>query len=331
MCRRKRSRPSSKRRLTKNVKRLSSGRSVCASAIGVVDEHRLRTNGAALLASAAVSLAPALVRTEAKLAVAVITSPKPTRWTRSQGLRWFARREECERSRLLRDRGSPAVIGTSRRPVALRPRLSTGLPLSLSPKCQSVAVRSQAPIMCRGSHVRFIRVARAMAATFYVSPWRRRRHATIPEAPCAHQMPRIEAAAAQIPVPDGQAGARRVDEAAAAGIDTDVIDAARADAEKYQVPGRKLSQRHRVRRALLLHGGARNGQTCALVHVQRQPAAVEAGRVGTAEVVRGSDQGFRRLRDRGPALRTGRGRRRKEAAARGEQQCDCKSERGAQA
>src|ERR1700675_3108439 len=77
MCRRKRSRPSSKRRLTKNVKRLSSGRSVCASAIGVVDEHRLRTNDPALVAGAAVSLASALVRTEAKLAVAVITSPKP--------------------------------------------------------------------------------------------------------------------------------------------------------------------------------------------------------------------------------------------------------------
>src|SRR3981081_277810 len=77
MCRRKRSRPSSKRRLTKNVKRLSSGRSVWASAIGVVDEHRLRTNCPALVAGAAVSAASALVRTEAKLDVAVITSPKP--------------------------------------------------------------------------------------------------------------------------------------------------------------------------------------------------------------------------------------------------------------
>src|SRR5260370_685855 len=77
MCRRKRSRPSSKRRLTKNVKRLSSGRSVCASAIGVVDEHRLRTNGPALVAAAAVYPASTLVRIEAKLDVAVIASPKP--------------------------------------------------------------------------------------------------------------------------------------------------------------------------------------------------------------------------------------------------------------
>src|SRR6202040_121211 len=256
----KRSRPSSKRRLTKNVKRLSSGRSVCASAIGVVDEHRLRTNGAALVAGAAISLASAPVRTEAKLAVAVIVSPQPKPSTDTVYQGGFAQREGCERSRLVRDRGSPAVIGTSRRPVALRPRLSTGLPLSLSPKCQSVAVCSQVPIMCRGSQVRFIRSARD-GAPFYVSPWRRRRHATIPEAPGAHQMPRVEAAAAQIPVPDGHARARRVDEAAAAGLETDVIDAARADAEKYQVPGRKLPQRHRVRRALLLGGGARNGQT----------------------------------------------------------------------
>src|ERR1700694_879455 len=89
MCRRKRSRPSSKRRLTKNVKRLSSGRSACASAIGVVDEHRLRTNGPALLAGAAVSRASALVRTEAKLAVAVITSPK-TETLNGHGLEDFA-------------------------------------------------------------------------------------------------------------------------------------------------------------------------------------------------------------------------------------------------
>src|SRR6266513_4983740 len=76
MCRRKRSRPSSKRRLTKNVKRLSSGRSVCASAIGVVDEHRLSTNGPALVTAAAICLTSALARTEAKLGVAVIHFPE---------------------------------------------------------------------------------------------------------------------------------------------------------------------------------------------------------------------------------------------------------------
>src|SRR5256885_15946891 len=87
MCRRKRSRPSSKRRLTKNVKRLSSGRSVCASAIGVVDEQRLRTNGAALAAGASVCLASAPARTEEKFDVAIIDFPENpnTQRTRSSG------------------------------------------------------------------------------------------------------------------------------------------------------------------------------------------------------------------------------------------------------
>src|SRR6266853_1560291 len=115
MCRRKRSRPSSKRRLTKNVKRLSSGRSVCASAIGVVDEHRLRTNGPAFTAGASVCLASAPLRAEEKLAVAVIDfprKPKPSTDAVCEGCADSARRGECERSRLRRDRGSPAVIGS---------------------------------------------------------------------------------------------------------------------------------------------------------------------------------------------------------------------------
>jgi hypothetical protein len=57
MCKRKRSRRSSSLRLTKNLKRLSSGASGCVSAIGVVDEQRLITNestcAAAVLRSAA--------------------------------------------------------------------------------------------------------------------------------------------------------------------------------------------------------------------------------------------------------------------------------------
>src|SRR6202008_1454830 len=53
MCRRNRSRPSSKRRLTKKLKHLSSGRSVCAKAIGVLDEHRFRTKGPAAAARGA--------------------------------------------------------------------------------------------------------------------------------------------------------------------------------------------------------------------------------------------------------------------------------------
>src|SRR5216110_1340645 len=48
-------------------------------------------------------------------------------------------------------------------------------------------------------------------------------------------MPRIEAAA-QIAVGDRLPGARGVDEAPAAGVDPDVVDAAPADAKKYQGP-----------------------------------------------------------------------------------------------
>src|SRR5258708_36857914 len=67
----KRSRPSSKRRLTKKVKRLSSGSSVWASAIGVVDEQRLRTKGEAGAATSPASAALA----EAMLHFGVIASP----------------------------------------------------------------------------------------------------------------------------------------------------------------------------------------------------------------------------------------------------------------
>src|SRR5690606_28770827 len=47
MCRRKRSRPSSRWRLTKNVKRLSSGELGCDSAMGDVEAARLMTNNRA--------------------------------------------------------------------------------------------------------------------------------------------------------------------------------------------------------------------------------------------------------------------------------------------
>src|SRR5579863_5320100 len=86
MCRRKRSRPSSKRRLTKKLKRFSSGRSVCASAMGVVDEQRLRTNGPALLADTAASPAPTRAASEAKLGVAVIKKLPRTETLNGHGL-----------------------------------------------------------------------------------------------------------------------------------------------------------------------------------------------------------------------------------------------------
>src|ERR1700722_2352489 len=81
MWSRNRSRPSSKRRLTKKVNRFNSARSVCANAIGVVDEHKLRTNGPESAAGAAAE-SRASARPMALAArfgvIDVITSPDRT-------------------------------------------------------------------------------------------------------------------------------------------------------------------------------------------------------------------------------------------------------------
>ena len=162
MWRRKRSRPSSRRRLTKNVNRLSSGICVCSSAIGVVEEHRLSTNGPGSAAPAAppVPASPAPVRAtapDASFGVGVINFPgislrapinrcpgiKGGFVRPAGGVRAFAR---CARPWQPRRHRNPSF-----RPVALRPRLSTGLPLSTRVKCQSVADFSQALNSCLDS------------------------------------------------------------------------------------------------------------------------------------------------------------------------------------
>src|SRR6202035_812336 len=75
MCRRNRSRPSSKRRLTKKVKRLSSGCSGFDSAMGVVEEHKLSTNGpAACCSGLPCSMAWRAVAPDADVGVGVIES-----------------------------------------------------------------------------------------------------------------------------------------------------------------------------------------------------------------------------------------------------------------
>jgi hypothetical protein len=133
MCSRNRSRPSSKRRLTKKLNRLSSGCSGFANAMGVVDEVRLSTNGPA--ASSGLPDSTAFWRAvppDAGVGVGVIESspdrsvnrpPEPGRVSatvRSASVAPSARSWQPRRHR-----------NTSFRPVALRPRLSTGLPLSL--------------------------------------------------------------------------------------------------------------------------------------------------------------------------------------------------------
>src|SRR5262249_31731250 len=113
--------------------------------MGVVDEHRLSTNGPVLSAGGA--RPPASVPApEAKFGVAVIASPNQKHSAaRPLGAGLGGRGGGGRAVRAVaREGGSPAVIGIpSFRPVALRPRLSTGLPLSLNLKCQIVADRRQ--------------------------------------------------------------------------------------------------------------------------------------------------------------------------------------------
>src|SRR6516164_5437628 len=137
---------------------------------------------------------------------------------------------------VLYERGSPAVIGIpSFRPVALRPRLSTGLPLSLRLQCQIVADRRQVRIVCRGSQL-VSRIGDTVACGGLCSARGRRR---LPETSARGEVARIEAAR-EIAVGDRLSGTRSVDEAAVTRKDTDVIDAMPADMEEDQVPWREL-------------------------------------------------------------------------------------------
>ena len=184
------------------------------------------------------------------------------------------------------ERGSPAVIGIpSFRPVALRPRLSTGLPLSLNLKCQIVAHRRQVRIVCRGSQV-VSHIGDTVMCSGLCSARRRR---GIPETSCTRQVPRIKTVA-EIAIGDCTPAARRVYEATVARIDADVIDGMPADVEEHQVTRRELRQRHGTRNALLLCRGTRDDEPDALVHVQRESTAIEAGGVRTTEVVGSADE-----------------------------------------
>ena len=130
---------------------------------------------------------------------------------------------------VVRERGSPAVIGIpSFRPVALRPRLSTGLPLSLNLKCQIVADRRQVAIVCRGSQV----VSRIGDTVMCCGLCSARGRAGVPEPSGTRQVPRIKTAA-EIAVGDCKAGPRRVNEATITRIDANVIDGVPADVEEH--------------------------------------------------------------------------------------------------
>src|SRR5215470_15749643 len=111
----------------------------------------------------------------------------------------------------------------------------------------------------------------------------------VPETAGAHEMGAI-VALAQVAVRDRPSRARRVHEAPLARVDTDMIDAALVDVEEDQVAGRELAERHGVCGAPLLARRARDREAKALVHVKREAAAVEAGRVGAAELIGSADE-----------------------------------------
>jgi hypothetical protein len=95
----------------------------------------------------------------------------------------------------------------------------------------------------------------------------------------------------EIRIRDCLAGARRVNEASAAGVDADVIDRVMpANAEEDQIPRSELGERNRACRTLLRGRSARNRKADSLMDVQSQAAAIEAGRVRSAEVVGRTDQ-----------------------------------------
>src|SRR5579862_6988947 len=249
MCSRKRSRPSSKRRLTKKLKRLSSGSSTCASAIGVVDEHRLRTNDPPPAAAAAVpsACAPAWV-SAAKMGDAVIVSPeRPVHRPRSLGT------DEGGCGSPTGDHGSPAVIGI--RPLdrwLCVPAFRRVCPFHyrVSVKLSPFPVKSEkCAVPLNWCH----ETATGGCAVPYVS-----RRASVPEASGALQMARV-VAAAERRVGHREPRARCVDEAPVAGVDADVIDVPRVHAEEHQVTRGELLERHRPGGALLLERAARNG------------------------------------------------------------------------
>src|SRR5579862_4591158 len=253
MCSRKRSRPSSKRRLTKKLKRLSSGRSVCASAIGVVDEHRLRTNGPVLGALAAFGPASppsAAARVpEAILVIGVISSPNQNHRQPGPGETADSRRKSGgARSQARSWRPRRHRNRAPFRPVALRPRLSTGLPLSLGAQSQIVADCSQALKMCPSSQV-LSQIGDTLwrpslcRSPFPLDAARARRRRRSPETASAAQTAGVETLR-EIRVGDRLPGAGRVNEATGARVDSDVIDRTPCtDTEKNQIT-RSRSEEH---------------------------------------------------------------------------------------
>jgi hypothetical protein len=89
-----------------------------------------------------------------------------------------------------------------------------------------------------------------------------------------------------------------MDEAAATGVNADVVYMAAVNTEKDEIAGGEGIQCHRMCRALLRVGRARNLHTRALVDVHGEAATVETLQIRATEVVGGTDELRGRARDR---------------------------------
>src|SRR5664280_1181659 len=93
--------------------------------------------------------------------------------------------------------------------------------------------------------------------------------------------PAADPGAADGCVTDHGAGVRRVDHAAAADVDADVVAVARP-AEEHEVSGLKGAERDRRAGALLVGGAVREADADLRVAVHHEAGAVEAARAGAA-------------------------------------------------
>ncbi len=103
-------------------------------------------------------------------------------------------------------------------------------------------------------------------------------------------------------------------EAPAARVNSNVIHAVRRHSKEQQIAQLKIATRHRVGRALLIRCGARDRKTDALVGIDGQAAAIEALAVGATELVWRANELRREMCNCRPASVAGRGRMRSACA-----------------
>src|SRR5665647_3196055 len=122
-------------------------------------------------------------------------------------------------------------------------------------------------------------------------------------------------AAAQRTLAHAVAGVRRLDDAAAAGVDGDVVAVAGV-AEEHEVAGPQVAERQRSALPLLIGGAMPHLDADLRVAVHGESGAVEAARAGAAPHVRDAEIALRDGDDLGMTGAVGIHRRRHDAAPR---------------